>query len=58
MGVDRRADEARRTGFSLCSIADWPLGSHQSAANLPKWAASSGRMVCALKVVALLMPPP
>ena len=32
-----------RTGLSLCSIADAPFGSHQSAASLPNCSASSGK---------------
>src|SRR3546814_11223968 len=39
---------ASRTGFNLCSIADEPCGSHQSAASAPKWAASCGLIVAAL----------
>ena len=39
-----------RTGFSRCSIAELPFGSHQSLASAPKCAASSGRMVAVATV--------
>jgi hypothetical protein len=45
MGIDRLAENPSRTGFSRWSMAEEPFGSHQSAASLPKWAASSGRIV-------------
>jgi hypothetical protein len=44
------------TGFSLCSMAEEPLGFHQSAASFPKCSASAMRIVSMLLVALLMIP--
>ena len=45
-----------RTGLRRWSIAELPLGSHHSAASLPKCAASAGRMVAGAVALSIARP--